>query len=90
MRYYIFKDGIERKVTIGKIICLARSYRKHAEEMNQTITKDPLLFLKPASSVIFNGESIIIPSISTATIRSALVGPFQILNIQSTQARIII
>jgi len=64
MRYYIFKDGIERKVTIGKIICLARSYRKHAEEMNQTITKDPLLFLKPASSVIFNGESIIIPSIS--------------------------
>jgi 2-keto-4-pentenoate hydratase/2-oxohepta-3-ene-1,7-dioic acid hydratase in catechol pathway len=64
MRYYIFKDRIERKVTIGKIICLARSYRKHAEEMNQTITKDPLLFLKPASSVIFNGESIIIPRIS--------------------------
>lgn len=29
--------------------------------MNTSVTMDPLLFLKPASSVIFNGESIIIP-----------------------------
>jgi len=29
--------------------------------MNTEATKNPLLFLKPASSVIFNGESIVIP-----------------------------
>jgi len=64
MRNYLFKDKIEKKVRIGKIICLARSYRKHAEEMNQIVTNDPLIFLKPASSVIFNDESIIIPKMS--------------------------
>jgi len=64
MKNYIFKDIIKRKVTIGKLVCLARTYRKHAEEMHTTITKNPLLFLKPASSVIFNGESILIPKMS--------------------------
>ena len=61
---YNFKENYYEKVTIGKIVCLARTYKKHAREMNTEVTKDPLLFLKPASSVIFNGESIIIPKIS--------------------------
>ncbi len=64
MNYYIFKDKIEEKIQIGKLVCLARSYRKHAEEMNTNITEDPLLFLKPASSIIFNGDSVIIPKMS--------------------------
>jgi len=64
MTNYIFKDDNRRNVPIGKIVCLARTYKRHAEEMHTNVTKDPLLFLKPASSVIFNGESIIIPSMS--------------------------
>ena len=64
MVYYLFKDRIDRKIQIGKIICLARSYKKHAEEMKSVITEDPLFFLKPASAIIFNGESIIVPKIS--------------------------
>jgi len=64
MTNYIFKDDNRKKVPIGKLICLARTYKRHAEEMHVNVTKDPLLFLKPASSVIFNGESIIIPSMS--------------------------
>jgi len=64
MRNYVFKEKIKKKVTIGKIVCLARSYRKHAEEMNSKVTNDPLLFLKPASSIIFNGESIVVPKMS--------------------------
>ncbi len=63
MTNYVFKNG-NKKVPIGKLICLARTYKKHAEEMHTDVTDDPLLFLKPASSVIFNGESIIIPSMS--------------------------
>jgi len=59
---YLFKDEYDDVVKIGKIVCLAKTYKKHAEEMNSTITKDPLLFLKPSSSVIFNYNSIIIPS----------------------------
>jgi len=64
MVYYVFKDKTEEKVQVGKIVCLARSYRKHADEMHTKVTEDPLIFLKPASSVIFNGDSIIIPKMS--------------------------
>ena len=64
MTYYIFKDGVKRNITIGKLVCLARTYKKHAQEMSSEIPKDPLLFLKPASSVIFNGDSIKIPKMS--------------------------
>ena len=32
--------------------------------MNATVTEDPLLFLKPSSAVIYDGESIVIPKLS--------------------------
>lgn len=59
---YIFKSGVKDDVRIGKIVCLARTYKKHAKEMKTTTTKDPLIFLKPSTAVIFNGDSVIIPS----------------------------
>ena len=65
MTYYIFKDKTDEKIQIGKLVCLARSYRKHADEMHTNVTEDPLLFLKPASSIIFNGDSIIVPKMSS-------------------------
>jgi 2-keto-4-pentenoate hydratase/2-oxohepta-3-ene-1,7-dioic acid hydratase in catechol pathway len=61
MIYYSFQDTYEEMVPIGKIICLIRSYRKHAEEMGSDPTDSPLFFLKPASAVIFSGASIVIP-----------------------------
>jgi len=64
MKNYIFRDGVKRNITIGKLVCLARTYKKHAQEMNSDIPKEPLLFLKPASSIIFNGETIKIPKMS--------------------------
>lgn len=61
MPNYLFDEDINENLLIGKIICLARTYRKHATEMNVKIAKDPVIFLKPSSSVIFDGETIIIP-----------------------------
>jgi len=60
---YNISDNFEH-VDVGKIICLARTYKKHAQEMNAETTKDPILFLKPESSVIFTNETIIIPALS--------------------------
>jgi 2-keto-4-pentenoate hydratase/2-oxohepta-3-ene-1,7-dioic acid hydratase in catechol pathway len=60
MTYYKFQDS-EKRVRIGKIICLARTYTEHAREMNVHVTEDPLLFLKPTSSIIFDHGTIIIP-----------------------------
>lgn len=48
----------------GKILCLLRSYKAHAEEMGNTPSKKPDFFIKPSTSIIFNDENIIIPSAS--------------------------
>lgn len=64
MIHYIFKNGVKRDIAIGKLVCLARSYKKHAQEMKSDLPKEPVIFLKPASSVIFNGDTIKIPKMS--------------------------
>ena len=65
MTDYIFKDGIKRNIKIGKLVCLARTYKKHAKEMKSRVPEDPLLFLKPASSIIFNNGTILFPDMSS-------------------------
>lgn len=45
----------------SKIVALGANYKKHAKELNLNINPVPLIFLKPPSSVIADGESIIIP-----------------------------
>ncbi len=64
MLEYLFSKESNEKLKIGKIICLARTYHKHAEEMNTKATSEPLLFLKPSTAVIFDGDSIVVPEIS--------------------------
>ncbi len=44
-----------------KVVAVGLNYRDHAEEMKIALPEEPLLFLKPASSVIAHGESIVIP-----------------------------
>ena len=51
-------DGLERP---GKIVCVGRNYREHADELGHTITSDPLLFMKPPSAVIGEGDAIVLP-----------------------------
>jgi len=62
MPNYIFDKNVEKKLQIGKIVCLARTYKKHAKEMKSETPKEPVLFLKPTSSIIFNGDTISIPN----------------------------
>lgn len=45
----------------GKIVCIGRNYRDHAKEMGNAVPTEPLLFLKPPSSVIHDGEAIVLP-----------------------------
>lgn len=53
------QDGDD--LPIGKIVCLARTYRRHAEEMGSPVADDIVMFLKPASAVIHDGQAICIP-----------------------------
>jgi 2-keto-4-pentenoate hydratase/2-oxohepta-3-ene-1,7-dioic acid hydratase in catechol pathway len=45
----------------GKIVCVGRNYSAHAKELGNDVPKEPLLFLKPPSSVITDGEPIVLP-----------------------------
>ena len=42
----------------SKIVCIGRNYREHAKELNHPIPTEPLIFLKPPSSVIGPGDQI--------------------------------
>ncbi|HET9636615.1 MAG TPA: fumarylacetoacetate hydrolase family protein [Gemmatimonadaceae bacterium] len=48
----------------GKIVCVGRNYVEHAKELGNEVPKEPLIFLKPPSSVIWEGEAIVLPEIS--------------------------
>jgi 2-keto-4-pentenoate hydratase/2-oxohepta-3-ene-1,7-dioic acid hydratase in catechol pathway len=48
----------------SKIVCVGRNYAAHARELGNEVPKEPLLFLKPPSSLIRSGESIVLPTVS--------------------------
>ena len=48
----------------SKIVCVGRNYAAHARELGNEIPKEPLLFLKPPSSLIRDGASIRLPVVS--------------------------
>ncbi len=48
----------------SKIICVGRNYAAHAEELGNTVPKQPLLFFKPPSSLVGDGDAIQLPSAS--------------------------
>ena len=51
-------------VVIGKIVCVGRNYAEHAKELGNEVPGKPVVFLKPASAVIYSGGKIIYPSFS--------------------------
>lgn len=61
MKFLKIKNSNE-KIAIGKIVCVGRNYAKHAEELGNEIPEFPLIFLKPASSLIYSGEQIVKPN----------------------------
>jgi 2-keto-4-pentenoate hydratase/2-oxohepta-3-ene-1,7-dioic acid hydratase in catechol pathway len=51
-------------VAPSKIVCVGRNYAAHAKEMGGDVPKEPLIFLKPPSSLIGPEESIVLTSYS--------------------------
>jgi 2-keto-4-pentenoate hydratase/2-oxohepta-3-ene-1,7-dioic acid hydratase in catechol pathway len=48
-----------------KIVCVGRNYRAHARELGNEVPSEPLLFLKPPSSLLAPGQPIVLPRAST-------------------------
>ena len=44
-----------------KIICIGRNYAKHAEELNNLIPEEPVVFLKPETALLLKKHPFFIP-----------------------------
>jgi 5-carboxymethyl-2-hydroxymuconate isomerase len=50
---------------IGKVVCLARNYVEHIRELGNAVPDQPVLFIKPATSIIGPGGTVVIPASSS-------------------------
>jgi 2-keto-4-pentenoate hydratase/2-oxohepta-3-ene-1,7-dioic acid hydratase in catechol pathway len=57
-----------------KIVCVGRNYAAHARELGNDVPERPLLFLKPPSSLIGDGEAIELPPDSLRVEHEAEIG----------------
>ncbi|GAA4191247.1 fumarylacetoacetate hydrolase family protein [Microbacterium oryzae] len=51
----------------SKVVAVGRNYRDHAAELGNDVPDEPLLFLKPNTSVIGPGDAIVRPALSSDT-----------------------
>lgn len=49
------------RIAPSKIVCVGRNYAKHAAELGNEVPTEPLIFLKPPSSLVFDGDDIVMP-----------------------------
>ncbi|HTR78000.1 MAG TPA: fumarylacetoacetate hydrolase family protein [Gemmatimonadaceae bacterium] len=46
----------------SKIVCVGRNFREHAKELGNDVPAEPLLFLKPPSAIVRDGDPIVLPA----------------------------
>ena len=74
----------------SKIVCVGRNYAEHAKELGNEVPQEPLLFLKPPSSLIATGDDIVYPKLSQRVDFEGELGVVigkRARNIQASQAR---
>jgi 5-carboxymethyl-2-hydroxymuconate isomerase len=54
----------DNEFIIGKILCIGRNYVDHIRELGNETPGAPVIFMKPASAVIGDGGSVVIPPYS--------------------------
>lgn len=50
----------------SKVLCVGRNYAAHAQEMGNEVPAEPMIFMKPSTSVIGPGDTIRLPGLSEA------------------------
>ena len=49
---HTWSDGTAINLPLGKVVCVGRNYAAHAAELNNPLPSEPLLFIKPATSLV--------------------------------------
>lgn len=52
------------RIDVGTIYCIGRNYIKHIQELENEVNAEPVLFLKPAASLITQHREIELPAFS--------------------------
>ena len=55
-------DGSAIDLPVGKVVCVGRNYAEHAKELGNEVPSEPILFIKPATSLAVFDDQIVIPS----------------------------
>ena len=63
MKFITIKKSSE-KIPVGKIVCVGRNYAEHARELGNEVPEKPVIFLKPASALIYDNDKVIHPDFS--------------------------
>ncbi|HUT52279.1 MAG TPA: fumarylacetoacetate hydrolase family protein [bacterium] len=58
----LWEAGLMAPVSPSKVVALGLNYRDHAREMGMKIPEEPILFLKPSTSVIGPNDPILYPA----------------------------
>jgi 5-carboxymethyl-2-hydroxymuconate isomerase len=56
--------GAENSYRVGKVVGLGRNYADHVRELGNEMPQSPVLFMKPATSLIGQGGTVRIPAYS--------------------------
>jgi 2-keto-4-pentenoate hydratase/2-oxohepta-3-ene-1,7-dioic acid hydratase in catechol pathway len=56
--------GSNKSLEVRKIFCLGRNYAAHAKEMNSAVPESPVVFLKPATALIHDNGTVVLPGFS--------------------------
>jgi 5-carboxymethyl-2-hydroxymuconate isomerase len=57
----VILQGQPAPIRVGKIVCVARNYAEHARELGNPVPDKAVLFIKPASSILADGGTVVIP-----------------------------
>ncbi len=60
-----FITGETTNLPVGKAVCVGRNYADHAKEMGSQVPDDPMLFIKPATSLRALSEPVQLPGFSS-------------------------
>ncbi|WP_320045372.1 fumarylacetoacetate hydrolase family protein [uncultured Desulfobacter sp.] len=62
MKYqHVFNDGAVCDMPVGKVVCVGRNYVAHIKELDNPMPTEPILFIKPATSLQPISQPIVIP-----------------------------
>lgn len=61
MYQHLDLQGHPLPYAVGKVVCVGRSYKEHAAELDNPVPEQPLLFIKPATSLVALDVPLLLP-----------------------------